>query len=52
MENYGRVRQATDGNIIRRIYFIRWTNTATETLSEFAISPTYRFSKVITLPYT
>ena len=37
MEKYGRARQATDDNIIRRMRFARWITKATDTHSEYAI---------------
>jgi hypothetical protein len=35
VEKYGRARQATDDNIIRRMRFARWITNATETHSEY-----------------
>jgi hypothetical protein len=37
MEKYGRARQATDGNIIRRMRFACWVNNATDTHSEYVL---------------
>jgi hypothetical protein len=37
VEKYGRARQATDDNIIRRMRFVCWINKATDTHSEYVI---------------
>jgi hypothetical protein len=37
VKKYGKARQATDGNIIRRMRTARWTTTATYTHSEYLI---------------
>jgi hypothetical protein len=37
VEKYGRARQATDDNIIRRMRFACWITKATDTHSEFVI---------------
>jgi hypothetical protein len=37
MEKYGRTRQATDDNIIRRMRFACWITKATDTHSEYVI---------------
>jgi hypothetical protein len=37
VEKYGRARQATDGNIIRRMRFACWVTKATDTHSEYVI---------------
>jgi hypothetical protein len=37
VENYGRARQATDDNIIRRMRFACWITKARETHSEYVI---------------
>jgi hypothetical protein len=37
VEIYGRARQATDDNIIRRIRFACWITKATDTHSEYVI---------------
>jgi hypothetical protein len=38
VEKYGTARQATDGNIIRRMRFPCWINNATDTLRIYSIS--------------
>jgi hypothetical protein len=37
VEKYGTARQATDGNIIRRMRFACWITKATDTHSEYVI---------------
>jgi len=37
MEKYGRVKQATDNNLIRRLRFTYWITEATDTHSEYVI---------------
>ena len=37
MEKYGRARQATDDNIIRRMRFACWITKATDTHSQYII---------------
>jgi hypothetical protein len=37
VEKYGRARQATDGNIMRRMRFACWMTKATDTHSEYVI---------------
>jgi hypothetical protein len=37
VENYGRVRQATDDNIIQHINIVCWITKATDTHSEYVI---------------
>jgi hypothetical protein len=37
VEKYGRARQATDDNIIRRMRFASWISEATDTDSEYEI---------------
>jgi hypothetical protein len=37
VEKYGRARQATDDNIIRRMRFACWITKATDTHSEYEI---------------
>ena len=37
MEKYGRAGQVTDDNIIRRMRFVCWITTATNTRSEFVM---------------
>jgi len=37
VENFGRARQATDDNIVRRIRFACWINKVTDTYSEYVI---------------
>jgi hypothetical protein len=37
VEKYGRTRQATDDNIIRRMRFACWITKATDTYSEYVI---------------
>jgi hypothetical protein len=39
VEKYGRARQATGGNIIRRMRFACWATKATDTHSEY-VTPT------------
>jgi len=41
VEKYGRIRQATDDSIIRRLRFGFWTTKAAETRSEFVIPITF-----------
>jgi len=33
MEKFGKARQSTNDNIIRRMRYVRWTSTATDTSS-------------------
>jgi hypothetical protein len=40
-EKYGRVRQATDENIIRRMRFVCWITNATVTHSEYVVRSTF-----------
>ena len=37
MEEYGKAREATDDNIIRRMRFAFWISKATDTHSEYVI---------------
>jgi hypothetical protein len=37
VEKYGRARQTTDGNIIRRMHFACWITKATDIHSEYVI---------------
>ena len=41
VEKHGRVRQATDGNIIRRLRFAFWITKAADTHSEYVIPITF-----------
>jgi hypothetical protein len=41
VEKYGRARQATDDNIIRRMRFACWITKATDTHSEYVILIAY-----------
>jgi hypothetical protein len=42
VEKYGRARQATDDNIIRRMRFACWITKATDTHSEYVILIAFR----------
>ena len=50
MEKYGRSRQATDDNIIRRMRFVYWITKATHTQSEYVIFITFPMATMVTRP--
>jgi hypothetical protein len=47
VEKYGRARQATNDNIIRRMRFACWINNATDTHSEYVILITFLRQKCL-----
>jgi hypothetical protein len=47
VEKYGRARQATDNDIIRRMRFVLWMGNATNTHSEFVIFTAYCTAKMV-----
>jgi hypothetical protein len=51
VEKYGRTRESTDDNIIRRMRFACWITKATDTHSEYVILTALR-DRAVTLRYT